>query len=207
MQALLAGARCGAAACPALAILVAAGLALAATRPVHAQDAAPALGQRMGLVVPVARGVLFDSDWPARAADRLARAGVPVFARIGEFLRASRTEGYAWDDAAPVPSPHAAAAGASGASFAARDGDGPASDGIVRGPSLAEQRPDLQDGETGQSTVIRFISYRLPWLLTPESAVHALPTLTLGGAIARFDLMAGAMGGRSGAYGEFVLHF
>ncbi len=82
-----------------------------------------------------------------------------------------------------------------------------ASPGSQRLVSFAEQRPDLQDGATGESCVVRFINYRLPWLMTPETAVHALPTLSMGGSAVRFDVMAGAIGGRSAAFGQFVVRF
>jgi hypothetical protein len=77
----------------------------------------------------------------------------------------------------------------------------------TRVASFSEQRPDLQDGATGETCVVRFINYRLPWLVTPESAVHALPTVSMGGNVLRFEFMAGAIGGRSAAFGQFVMRF
>jgi hypothetical protein len=143
---------------------------------------------------PQSRPPILPYVWPQRFVDEPGLGGVPVYAGIDEFLRRVRAEER-------TERGHGLLADANErVRFEA-----PAS--AQRLASFAEQRPDLQDGATGESCVVRFINYRLPWLMTPETAVHALPTLSMGGAAVRFDVMAGAIGGRSAAFGQFVVRF
>jgi hypothetical protein len=173
------------------ALLLLAALVLA--HPAHAQPAAASHAHRVKLAPAAPPPLLQPYTWPARFLDGVGTPVDPLYARIDEFLRRARADLRGFGPAADI-------------SYPARTGVPAAAEKLA---SFAEQRPDLQDGATGGSCVVRFINYRLPWLMTPESAVHALPTLSMGaaGAGLHFDVMAGAIGGRSAAFGQFVLRF
>jgi len=178
-------------------------LAIAAAFPTHHCRA-----QSVGSLVPLTTWApVFPFTWPLRYSDRIEPVPTPLFASIGEFLRRTREDKHGRN----LSSDAAWWSHATRVSYWQYTGDsrgaGSANSEEIRN-SLAERRPDLQDGETGEENVIRFIHYRLPWLVTPEAAVHALPTLSLRtGDTLTFELMGGVIGGRSGAYGQLVLRF
>jgi len=172
-----------------------------------AQSLAGALAQRLSLAALVTRAPVLPFMWPHRFADRFDPAPTPLFASIGEFLRQAREETRAHGFAADMTLWAPGAATNRWRNLAENSTrERPVEE--QRRNSVAEQRPDLQDGATGEGSVVRFIHYRLPWLVTPEAAIPGLPTVSVRTSEAiSFELMGGAIGGRSGAYGQMVLRF
>ncbi|HYA65656.1 MAG TPA: hypothetical protein VEE84_03155 [Burkholderiaceae bacterium] len=178
--------------------------------PAHRSNAISGLAtvaQYFYVAAPVTRAPILPFTWPRRFNDRLDPGPSPLVASIAEFLRGARDDARArsltaitssWSPGNATGNPQYTS------ELRAADFANPEE----RRNSFAEQRPDLQDGATGEPNVLRFIHYRLPWLVTPESAVPGLPTLSMrNGDTVSFELMGGAFGGRSGAYGQFVLRF
>jgi hypothetical protein len=180
-------------------------VAMMAAIPANAQDAgttASAIAQRWNFT---SRRHLktYGYVWPFAQMQRARFAPVSLYSGIDQFLQRARHASGTGDVVGDLGRP--ALPSAAESVFAPRletDNWNEIRD------RLAERRPDLPDGWTGETNVISFIKYRLPWLNTPESAVHALPTVTLraGGGV-HFDVMGGVIAGRSGAYGQFVVQF
>ena len=173
----------------------------------HAQSGAAAVAQRLSLTPHAARAPLLPFVWPMRFADRKDLGPMPIFASIEDFLRRARDDVRSWsvagNSARWFPSAKVFHRRDTSASFA---GDSTASE--EKHNNVAERRPDLPEGATGDDNVIRLVHYRLPWLVTPDSAIHAMPTLSLrSGDAVRFEVMGGVIGGQSGVYGQLVLRF
>lgn len=173
----------------------------------HAQSGATAVAQRLSLTPKATRAPLLPFTWPLRFGDRTDLGSVPLYASIEDFLRRTRDDARGWSASGdPAKWFPATNTGYRTNKSATPVGDSAASD--EKHNSLAERRPDLPEGATGDDNVIRFVHYRLPWLVTPESAIHAMPTVSVrSGESVSFEVMGGVIGGRSGAYGQLVLRF
>lgn len=173
----------------------------------HAQSGAAAVAQHFSLTPHATRAPLLPFIWPMRFGDRSDPGPAPLFASIEDFLRRARDDARNWtltgDVARWLPGTNILHRRQTSATIA---GDITSSD--EKHNNLAERRPDLPEGATGDDNAIRFVHYRLPWLVTPESAIHAMPTLSVrSGDAVSFEVMGGVIGGQSGVYGQFVLRF
>jgi len=173
----------------------------------HAQIAVSSLlAQRLNLAAPVVRAPIFPFLWPLRFSKSLDYGPTPLYAAIGDFL--GRTPDGSARQITGANGMASPATRVMTSQYLGADRPVDSTETQTRGNSFAEQRPDLQDGATGELSAVRFVRYRLPWLVTPETAVPGLPTLTMrSGDAVSFELMGGTMGGRSGAYGQLVVRF
>lgn len=173
----------------------------------RAQAGSTAVAQRLSLTPKAARAALLPFTWPMRFVDRMDPGPAPLYASIEDFLRRTRGDARNRSVAGDTAMwPPAANTGHTTYKSATPVAGSAVSDD--KRNDLAERRPDLPDGATGEDNAIRFVRYRLPWLVTPESAIHAMPTLSVrSGDAVSFEVMGGVIGGRSGAYGQLVFRF
>lgn len=190
---------------PGFVMLLAAAAALPQP-PCRAQSLTALVAQRLTLVPAPARTPYYNFAWLLGPGEGSAGASAPGRASIEESLRRMRREPQVAPVVTPASPEQRATLAREWLDLRGKPEDLATLADLRAG--FAEQHPDLQDGETGERNAISLIHYRLPWLVTPESADHALPTVTLRASDAvRFDLMGGVIGGRSGAYGQVVLRF
>jgi len=190
----------------ALILLLALACVLASQRG-NAQGAATTVAQRLSLAAHTTRAPLLPFIWPLRFGDRTDPGPVPLYASIGDFLRRTREDARTGSVAGDAAWPTSTVS-ANYRRYASAKPVENAADSEAKHNSAAELRPDLPEGETGDDNVIRFVHYRLPWLVTPETAIHAMPTVSVrSGETVSFEVTGGVFGGRSGAYGQLVLRF
>jgi hypothetical protein len=179
-------------------LLVSAALLLASSW-AHAQGAATQPGQTRSDAAPPEPGFAYDlGHWPGLIRSAFQDALAPVLSSLKDFVRPVRHDALGWGNTPPAERLPADAAR-------------PWPDlGRATGEAAADSRafalqpPTLSLGYAGVGPGVGLTRFRIPWLLTPESALRATPTLTLAGpGSLRMDLMAGSVGGRSGASAAF----
>jgi len=184
-------------------LLACAGVFLLAC-PAQAQSTATATEPTLikGPPAPPAASVL--SYWSALVRNTVQDALAPVYASVKDFVHpanavrawsvptdAERSNPYAL----PYPQDFAPASVSEATSTS----------------NFALQRSALPSSDAGVGTWLGPLRFRIPWLVAPDSVMHAMPTLSLAayGSV-HVDLMAASIGGRGGssaAYGQLVYRF
>ncbi|SPE34559.1 exported hypothetical protein [Burkholderiales bacterium] len=132
--------------------------------------------------------------WPELIRSTVQDALAPVLSSVNDFLRPARSAEFGWG------APSHVERGSADAVQSWRDPGQAPGDPAANTNTLLLQRPALSLGYAGAGPGVGLMRFRIPWLVTPESAMRAVPTLSLAslGSL-HMDLMAASIGGRSGA--------
>lgn len=154
---------------------------------------------------PAARGTIFDGHWSDVVRSTVQNALAPVYVSVTELLRPAANARLVWGSTARFESfgPDATRYWRDFAeAFGYRD---------ANTSGFALQRAAFSPDQTGVGAWLNPRRFRIPWLLAPESVMHAMPTLSMA-TFGSFhaDLMAASIGGRAGSsavYGQLVYRF